>query len=100
LIFGKKTLFYSKNLIFSRIFMIKKAFFGGSFDPPHTGHLGVARAALSSGKCDEVIWFPSYTPPHKINNKRASFDDRVNMIKIMIAREKGMHVSDFENKIK
>ena len=67
---------------------MKKVFFGGSFDPPHAGHLGVARAALASGKCDEVIWFPAATPPHKMNAERASFEDRMNMIKLLIAGEK------------
>lgn len=79
---------------------MKKAFFGGSFDPPHEGHLGIARAALASGKCDEVIWFPSYTPPHKLSARRAPFEDRINMIKLLIADQPEMQVSDFENRIK
>ena len=61
--------------------VVKKVFFGGSFDPPHIGHLGVARAALASGKCDEVVWFPAADPPHKQNCKRASFDDRMKIVK-------------------
>lgn len=76
--------------------VIKKAFFGGSFDPPHTGHLGVARAALDSGKCDAVEWFPAADPPHKQNRKRASFADRMNMVRLMIADEAQMSVSGFE----
>jgi nicotinate-nucleotide adenylyltransferase len=74
----------------------KKAFFGGSFDPPHIGHLGVARAALDSGKCDEVVWFPAADPPHKQNHKRAPFADRMKMVALTIANEQNMSVSNFE----
>ena len=79
---------------------MKKAFFGGSFDPPHCGHLGVARAAIASGKCDEVVWFPGYTPPHKLSARRAPFEDRMNMIRLLIKNEPQMKVSDFENRIR
>ena len=75
---------------------MKKVFFGGSFDPPHYGHLGVAKAALASGRCDEVVWFPAAIPPHKMNSDRASFTHRMNMVKLLIAGEKKMSVSDFE----
>ncbi len=75
---------------------MKKAFFGGSFDPPHAGHLGVARAALKSGKCDQVIWFPAADPPHKKNSRRAPFEDRMNMVRLMIENEPDMAVSGFE----
>ena len=80
--------------------MSRKAFFGGSFDPPHTGHLGIARAVLASGRCDEVVWFPGYMPPHKANSKRAPFADRMAMIELLIASEPGMSVSDFENRLR
>ena len=78
---------------------MKKVFFGGSFDPPHYGHLGVARAAISSGRCDEVVWFPAASPPHKLHTRRASFADRFHMVRLLIAGEPGMSVSDFENRI-
>lgn len=74
----------------------KKAFFGGSFDPPHFGHLGVARAALASGKCDQVVWFPAADPPHKTNARRAPFADRMQMVQMMISGEKNMAASDYE----
>ncbi len=77
---------------------MKKAFFGGSFDPPHYGHLGVARAAIDSGKCDQVVWFPAADPPHKRNRRRAAFSERMEMVKLTIAQEKAMAVSDFEAK--
>lgn len=80
--------------------MSRKAFFGGSFDPPHVGHLGIAQAVLASGRCDEVVWFPAYMPPHKTGAKRAPFADRMAMIGLMIASESGMSVSDFENRLR
>ena len=76
---------------------MKKVFFGGSFDPPHHGHLGIAKAALASGRCDEVVWFPAASPPHKLNARRAPFADRMNMVQLLIKDQPGMSVSDFEN---
>ena len=79
--------------------MIVKAFFGGSFDPPHYGHLGIARAALASGRCSHVEWFPAAEPPHKLNASRAPFHHRMNMVRNLIAGENSMSVSDFENRL-
>ena len=73
------------------------AFFGGSFDPPHPGHLAVARGALASGMCDHILWVPAFAPPHKLNSKRASFEDRMAMINLVIAGEEKMSVSPVES---
>ena len=80
------------------MFMKKErvAFFGGSFDPPHLGHLAVARGALASGSCDRVLWVPAVSPPHKAGMDRAPFDKRFEMVKLLIAHEKSMDVSDVE----
>ena len=78
---------------------MKKVFFGGSFDPPHYGHLGVAKAAIASGRCSEVVWFPAASPPHKLHASRASFADRFNMVRLLISGEADMSVSDFESRI-
>ena len=39
---------------------------GGTFNPPHYGHICMALAALSEGGLDEVLWVPNGDPPHKM----------------------------------
>lgn len=75
---------------------MRTAFFGGSFDPPHLGHLGVAEGALRSGRCDRVMWVPAFMPPHKLDRERQSFDHRYNMVKLLTAGRDGHIVSDIE----
>ena len=72
------------------------AFFGGSFDPPHAGHLGVAEGALKSGRCDKVCWVPAFMPPHKLQRDRQSFQHRYNMLKLITAGNRDFMVSDIE----
>ncbi len=76
------------------------AFFGGSFDPPHSGHLGVAHGALRSGRCSKVIWVPSWSQPHKQGKKSAPFEHRLAMVEMLINKVPGMAASDIENRLK
>ena len=76
------------------------AFFGGSFNPPHNGHLGVARGALNSGLCAKVVWVPAWSQPHKQDKKAAPFHHRLEMVNLLIKEEKNMSVSDLEERIK
>lgn len=69
------------------------AFFGGSFDPPHLGHLAVARAARAALELDTVLFAPVGAQPLKPNGSGASFEDRVAMVKLAIADEPGFAVS-------
>jgi nicotinate-nucleotide adenylyltransferase len=69
------------------------AFFGGSFDPPHLGHLAVARAARDAFKLDTVLFAPVGTQPLKMNGSTASFEDRVDLTRLAIADEPGFAVS-------
>ena len=75
---------------------MRTAFFGGSFDPPHAGHLGVAQGALLSKRCDRVLWVPAFMPPHKLDRERESFAHRYNMVKLLTAGLPGHQVSDLE----
>jgi nicotinate-nucleotide adenylyltransferase len=60
------------------------AFFGGTFDPPHRGHLAVARAAQRALHLDSILFAPVGVQPLKPQGSTASFDDRVNMTRLAI----------------
>src|SRR4051812_23801391 len=44
----------------------KIAFYGGSFDPIHQGHLAIAHALLEQFTLDEFAFVPAFHAPHKI----------------------------------
>ncbi len=69
------------------------AFFGGSFDPPHFGHLAVARAARAALGLDSVLFAPVGAQPLKPAGSTAPFEDRVAMTRLAIAGERGFEVS-------
>src|SRR5579862_2004681 len=69
------------------------AFFGGSFDPPHFGHLAVARAARDVFKLDTVLFAPVGTQPLKPEGSTASFEQRVAMTRLAVEGEAGFVVS-------
>ena len=69
------------------------AYFGGSFDPPHLGHLAVARAARAAMRLDVVLFAPVGTQPLKTQGATATFDDRVAMTRLAIADQPGMSLS-------
>lgn len=69
------------------------AFFGGSFDPPHLGHLAVARAARTALGLDGVLFAPVGAQPLKAQGSSASFEDRVAMTRLAIAGEAGFSLS-------
>ena len=56
------------------------ALFGGSFDPIHSGHLGVARAADRRFNFDELHFIPASRPPHKLKQHLAPFPHRFAMV--------------------
>ncbi len=59
--------------------------FGGTFDPPHHGHLILAECALYELALDEIIFAPVGAPPHKLTETRITTDQRVEMTRIAIA---------------
>ena len=72
---------------------MRVAFFGGSFDPPHQGHLAVARAAQAALALDTVLFAPVGAQPLKPQGSTASFEDRVPMTRLAVAGEQGFVVS-------
>ncbi len=69
------------------------AFFGGSFDPPHLGHIAVARAARKALGLDTVLFAPVGTQPLKPSGSTAGFDYRVAMTELAIEGETGFALS-------
>jgi nicotinate-nucleotide adenylyltransferase len=69
------------------------AFFGGSFDPPHQGHLAVARAARAALALDTVLFAPVGAQPLKPQGSTAGFEDRLAMTRLAVADEPGFVVS-------
>jgi len=69
------------------------AFFGGSFDPPHMGHLAAARAARDAFELDFVLFAPVGAQPLKPDGSSASFEQRAAMTRLAIDGERGFAVS-------
>jgi nicotinate-nucleotide adenylyltransferase len=69
---------------------------GGTFDPPHNGHIAIARAALTELSLDKVIFIPARIPPHKTKRIIAAAEDRVNMLQLEIGRYPDFEISRIE----
>ena len=69
------------------------AFFGGSFDPPHLGHLAVARTAREALGLDRILFAPVGAQPLKPEGSTASFPARLAMTELAIAGEAGFEIS-------
>ncbi|WP_297987733.1 nicotinate-nucleotide adenylyltransferase [Anoxybacillus sp.] len=68
---------------------------GGTFDPPHYGHLLIADDVRTELKLDEVWFMPNYIPPHK-ENKVTDHTHRVNMLYAAIGDEPHFRVETIE----
>ncbi len=69
--------------------------FGGSFDPPHIGHIQAAKQAVQAMGLDRLLVIPVATPPHK-SGCVVSAEHRLAMLRLAFAGESGMEVSDLE----
>lgn len=72
------------------------AFFGGTFDPPHLGHLAIARAAADRLSLDRVLFAPVGSQPLKQDSSAASFVDRVAMVELAITEDARFAISDID----
>lgn len=57
----------------------KICIFGGTFNPPHIGHVRLARNAADRIGADKVIVIPDCVPPHKQADRLASAEERIEM---------------------
>ena len=70
---------------------------GGAFDPVHNGHLTLAREILFAAGLDRILFVPSFVPPRKAVGCVASFEDRLEMLRLAIADTRQFHLTDIES---
>jgi nicotinate-nucleotide adenylyltransferase len=58
--------------------------FGGTFDPPHTGHLIVAQDAALALGLDRILFVPAARPPHKAGHALTAAKLRVAMLELAV----------------
>ncbi len=75
---------------------MRTAFFGGTFDPVHRGHLAIAQAVLDRGLADRVLFVPAPTPPHKTDQPVTPFEQRFAMLALALEGHKNFGLSDME----
>ncbi len=76
--------------------MKRIAFYGGSFDPVHNGHMAVAYAVTEHFELDRFVFIPAFHAPHKIRLKPTSAYDRFAMLCLVTQNEPRMDVSRIE----
>lgn len=75
---------------------MKIALLGGTFDPPHFGHLRTAVEIKESFGLDEVWFIPSYQPPHKDRRKVTPFFHRKKMLHLATKGVDFFSINDIE----
>lgn len=58
---------------------------GGTFDPPHLGHLVLADQCADRLRLDEVLCLPAYRPPHKLEAPVSCFEVRYEMLRAALS---------------
>ena len=75
---------------------MRLALFGGSFDPPHRGHVAIARAAADSFALDQVLFAPAGRQPLKRSGHAASFAQRFEMTALACGEDGRFRVSTID----
>lgn len=74
--------------------------FGGTFNPPHSGHLIVAEHVYEELKLDKLFFVPSYISPHKKKGEDQFALHRARMVRLAIKSNPHFDFSDIEVKRK
>lgn len=77
---------------------MKVGIYGGSFNPPHTGHLIVAESVREQIPLDRILFIPSANPPNKSNPSLASASDRFQMTQLAVEGNPDFEVTDIETR--
>ena len=70
--------------------------FGGTFDPPHLGHLILASEARIQLKLTRLLWVLTSVPPHKLDQQISPLEDRLAMLKLALKDEPSFELSTID----
>ncbi len=70
--------------------------FGGTFDPPHLGHLILACEARAQLGLTRLLWVLTPSPPHKPNQPISALADRLAMLRLALQDEPAFELSPIE----
>lgn len=77
--------------------MARIGIMGGTFNPPHVGHLLCASEASDQLELDKVLWMPAHTPPHKdVAAGAPSPAERLELCRLATGSDPRFEVSDIE----
>jgi nicotinate-nucleotide adenylyltransferase len=69
---------------------------GGTFDPPHFGHLLIASEVLAALQLTEIWFMPNQIPPHKQNEHFTDSKHRLNMLKLALDGHQQFKIESIE----
>ena len=70
--------------------------YGGTFNPPHVGHVLAAERFLESVQLDKLLIIPDFLPPHKRIDGEITAEDRLEMARLAFSHLEKAEVSDIE----
>ena len=73
-----------------------RAYFGGTFDPPHLGHIILASEAIYQLGLEQINWIITPDPPHKKGRVITPQEHRLEMLKRVIDRYQGFNISEVD----
>jgi nicotinate-nucleotide adenylyltransferase len=75
---------------------VRLGIFGGSFDPPHVGHLLVVADAFEALRLDHLVFVPAGVQPLKVGQTAAGADDRLAMVRLLVGDDPRFSVDPIE----
>jgi len=75
---------------------VRIGIFGGTFDPPHIGHLILAAEACDQLALDRVLWVVTPDPPHKFNRRISPVQVRLEMVQAVVGLDGRFEISRIE----
>jgi len=70
--------------------------FGGTFDPPHFGHLLLAEESARQLRLDRLLWVLTADPPHKQNTPVSTLHHRLAMTRLALKKQPRFELSRIE----